>query len=99
MSEYLEMFSVVCLENISNDILQQLRMIIHSIQSFDQIDSCEEYLRTSSKNERIILLVNEQFAQDILSRIHDLRQLIAVYIHVDDLQDPSWKNDYKKVGD
>ena len=97
MSEYLEIFSLVWLEKIPNDsmdIQQQLRTIIHSMKVFDQIDSCEEYLRSSSKIDRIILLVNEQFAQEILARTHDLRQLIAIYIHS---EDPSWKIDYKKV--
>ena len=102
LNENLEIFSLIWLEKSPNDrtdsldLHQQLRTIIHSLKIFEEIDRCEEYLRSCGKFDRIILLVNEQFAREILQRTHQLRQLIAVYIHANN-DDQTLRKDFQKV--
>lgn len=100
-NENLELFTLIWLEKLPNErydsmeIQQQLRTMIHSLKIYQEIDPCEEYIRSLTKFDRVILLINEQFTREILVRIHELRQLIAVYIHA--TNDQTWRKDFDKV--
>lgn len=104
IGENLEIFSLIWLDLSTNDIhenidiQQQLRTIINYLKLFDDIDDCEQYIRSLSNDDRIVLLINEKFALDFISRIHELRQIIAIYIYSTDINDNSEEmNQYKKV--
>jgi hypothetical protein len=103
IGESLEIFCLICLDLSNNihenlDIQLQLRSIINYLKLFEDIDDCEQYIRSLSKDDRIILLVNEKLASEIISRIHELRQIISIYIYSNDTQeDNQWINQYKKV--
>jgi hypothetical protein len=104
IGENLEIFSLIWLDlstnNIheNNDIQQQLRSIINFLKLFEDIDDCEQYIRSLSKDDRIVILIHEKFAVEIISRIHELRQIISIYIYSPDIQEDSqWINQYKKV--
>jgi hypothetical protein len=104
IGESLEIFCLIWLDLSRNnihenlDIQLQLRSIINYLKLFEDIDDCEQYIRSLSKDDRIILLVNEKLASEIISRIHELRQIISIYIYSNDTQeDHQWINQYKKV--
>jgi hypothetical protein len=102
VGESLEIFSLIWLDLSKNnihenlDIQLQLRTIINYLKLFEDIDDCEQYIRSSSKDDRIIIFVNEKLALDITSRIHDLRQITSIYIYSADTEDDNqWINQYK----
>jgi len=101
-----EIFNLIWLDLSSNnihknlDIQQQLRLIINYLKLFEEIDDCEQYIHSLSKDERIVILIHEKFALEILPQIHELRQIIAIYIYSPDTQeDYPWIQQYKKVKD
>jgi hypothetical protein len=102
--ENLEIFSLIWLDLSTNniheniDIQQQLRSIINYLKIFEDLDDCEQYIRSLSKDDRIVILVNEKFALEITSRIHELRQITSIYIYsTETKEDYQWINQYKKV--
>jgi hypothetical protein len=103
--ENLEIFSLIWLDYLSTndtneniDIRQQLRSIINYLKIFEDINDCEEYIRSLSKDNRIVLLINEKFALEMTTRIHELRQVISIYIYsTDNDKDYEWSQQYKKV--
>jgi hypothetical protein len=104
LGENLEIFSLIWLDlsgnNIheNNDIQQQLRSIINYLKLFEDIDDCEQYIRSLSKDDRIVMVVNEKFALEITTRVHELRQITSIYIYSTDITDDyQWINQYKKV--
>jgi len=104
LGENLEIFSLIWLDlsrnNIqeNSDIQQQLRSIINYLKLFEDIDDCEQYIRSLSKDDRIVMVVNEKFALEITTRVHELRQITSIYIYSKDITDDyQWINQYKKV--
>ena len=102
--ENLETFSLLwldasvnnCQENI--DAQHQLRTSINFLRTFEDIDPCETYIRSKSKDDRIILITSGRLGQIIVPRIHSLRPISAIYVYCKDkkLNEP-WANQYKKV--
>ncbi|CAF1244539.1 unnamed protein product [Adineta steineri] len=104
IGENLEIFSVIWLDLSTNniheniDIQHQLRSIINYLKLFEDIDDCEQYIRSLSKDDRIVILTNENLALDITSRIHQLRRISSIYIYsIDNEKDYEWTNQYKKI--
>ncbi len=104
IGENLEIFSLIWLDlSINNiheniDIQQQLRSIINYLKLFEDIDDCEQYIRSLSKDDRIVILTNEKFALEIIERVHELRRITSIYIYSTDIkEDYQWINQYKKV--
>src|SRR5437868_4289140 len=104
IGENLEMFSLIWLDLSTNniheniDIQQQLRSIINYLKIFEDIDDCEQYIRSLSKDDRIVIIINENFALEIILRIHELRQITSIYIYSQDIkEDYQLINQYKKV--
>ena len=76
-----------------------VRSSIDHLKTFEDVDKCEEYIRSVSQHERIILIVNARLAQEIIPRIHQLRQVSSIYIYcIDKLPNEQWVQQYKKVG-
>jgi hypothetical protein len=95
----LETYSLVWLQSVTfiqPDVEQQLRSLINRIDKFNEIEECESYIRRS-KDERIMLIANEEFARNIVPRIHNLVQLSSIYIYGVDEKDDNWTNGYHKV--
>jgi len=104
IGENLEIFSLIWLDLSTNniheniDIQQQLRSIINYLKLFEDIDDCEQYIRSLSKDDRIVILTNEKFALEIIERVHELRRITSIYIYSTDIkEDYQWINQYKKV--
>ncbi|CAF1573617.1 unnamed protein product [Rotaria sp. Silwood1] len=101
IGENYEIFSLIWLDllkNDNNDIQQQIRTIINYLRIFHDIDECEQYIHTLSKDDRVVILINEKSAFKMITRIHEFRQIISIYIHsTEDNQNDELIHQYKKI--
>lgn len=89
------------LVNISVENLDGQRLIRSSIdllKTFEIVNTCEEYIRSISQNERVILIVSGRLGQEIVPRIHQLRQVSSIFVYcLDKSANEQWAKQYKKV--
>ncbi len=89
------------LVNISEENLDGQKLIRSSIdhlKTFDNINKCEEYIRSISSDERIILIVSGRLGREIIPCIHQLRQVSSIYVYcLDKSANEEWAKQYKKV--
>ncbi|CAF1221230.1 unnamed protein product [Adineta steineri] len=92
---HLESFSLIWLNNNENvDIQKELRNTINHIETFDDVEECKNYIEKTSENDRLVLVTNGEFGQQIIPSIHQLRQISSVYINSENEQ---WTNDFPKL--
>ncbi|CAF3324992.1 unnamed protein product [Rotaria socialis] len=60
--------------------VETLRQIIDYTKLFEDADACEEYMKTSSEITTF-LMISDGMNHEILSRIHNIKQVFRVYIH------------------
>ena len=81
----------------NKDIQKKLRHIIEKLCMFDNVETCEKYLRNITK-ESIIMIVSGAFGRQIIPKIHDLPQIIAFYVFCQNKKsNEEWANKYNKV--
>jgi hypothetical protein len=77
---------------------QQLRTSINHLTTFDDDNECEEYIRSVSREDRIVLIVSGQLGQKIVPRIHQFRQISSIYVYcMDKKKNKQWAQDFSKV--
>ncbi|CAF3833086.1 unnamed protein product [Rotaria sordida] len=59
---------------------KELRTIINNIQTFEIIDQCEEYIKCQMHQYQFILIVSGRLGQELVSRIHEFSQVLAIYV-------------------
>jgi hypothetical protein len=98
-SYYMETISLFFL-NVDVNVVhvqQELRLVIDHIQTFENSNDCEAYMRQSKKN-RMMLVVNGSVAEAFVPHVHDLRQLAAIYIYTFDKKKfEQWSLSYNKL--
>lgn len=82
----LEIFSVVWLAEKSEaqdmrDAEQKLRSIVNRLKKFDDVDQCQQYIEQRSNQDRLIVIVTDRLAQQIIPSIHNLRHVISIYVY------------------
>ncbi|UJR32118.1 hypothetical protein I4U23_019586 [Adineta vaga] len=104
LGENLEIFTLIWFESSPNsnhdnvEIQQQLRSLINYLKLFDDIDDCEQYIRSLSKDDRLVILTNDKFALQLTSRVHDLRRITSIYVYSTDNEATyEWIEQYKKI--
>lgn len=104
MNENLESFSLLWLDASVNkspeNIAAQtkLRAIINRLETFETVESCEEYIQKCSAGDRLVLIVSGMMGQTIVPRIDSLRQIISVYIYCfNEAKNREWSRQYSKV--
>jgi hypothetical protein len=89
------------LVNISEENLDGQKLIrssIDNLKTFENVNKCEEYIRSISSDERIILIVSGRLGREITPRIHELRQVSSIYVYcLDKSANEEWAKQYKKV--
>jgi hypothetical protein len=96
-----EIYSLIWLDSQVNNIpeyiilQEKFRSIINYLKIFKNIDQFEEYIRSISIYDRIILIINSEFSQEIIPHIHSLRQISSIYIY--GLTNEQWIKEYPKV--
>lgn len=89
------------LVNISEENLDGQKLIrssIDNLKTFENVNKCEEYIRSISSDERIILIVSGRLGREITPHIHELRQVSSIYVYcLDKSANEEWAKQYKKV--
>jgi hypothetical protein len=100
----LETYSILWLDSLVTDTReyvdaqQRLRTSINYIRTFKNIDDCEQYIQSVPAQDRIIFIVNNQLGQELVPRVHQLRQIFAIYIYSNDNKRSGlWAKEFKKV--
>jgi hypothetical protein len=100
---HLEIFSLIWLDaddNIEDNQTteQKLRTIINHFKRFRNAKECQQYIEKLSEQDRLVLIVSRQLAQEIISSIHLLRQVSSIYIYCrDEKNNEEWTKNFTKV--
>ncbi|CAF1331170.1 unnamed protein product [Rotaria sp. Silwood1] len=77
---------------------RKFRSIIHYFKTFSHVQDCEQYIRQKTKDDRIFLIVNGRFGQEIVPRIHQFRQIFSIYVYYQDKEkNEEWAKKFIKV--
>ncbi|CAF4570658.1 unnamed protein product [Rotaria socialis] len=100
----LETYSLVWLEPAVNKVKEfieaqsRLRKLINHLQTFEDVEQCESYIKSVSKENRIIFISNDRLGQEVVPRIHLLRQIFTIYIFKsDNKRSNDWTKNFEKV--
>lgn len=76
----LEPFTLICLDEHFSENDKQIRSILDYVCCFNDIDECETYIKDINKSNFIFFIVSSEHFNSIVSHIHDLSQVIAIYV-------------------
>ncbi|CAF4524151.1 unnamed protein product, partial [Rotaria socialis] len=99
----LEIFHLIWLDANANgketrDTEQKLRSIINNLKKFQDVKQCQKYIEERSKNDRLVMIVSGQFGREIVPFIHELRQVISIYVYCfDKVRNKQWSDKFSKV--
>ncbi|CAF1256756.1 unnamed protein product [Didymodactylos carnosus] len=69
------------LDETNNDDLRQLKRIVNSLKTYDNVKDCINYiLSIDGYNERVLLIISGSFGKRSMSDIHDIAQIDFIYI-------------------
>ena len=99
-----ETFSLVWLHISINNIQRhiddqdRLRASINHLKIFQDDQECEHYIQFTRTDDRVVLVVADQLGEKLVPRIHELQQLLSIYIYsIDDKTDQQWIKKFSKV--
>jgi hypothetical protein len=101
--ERFEMFRLIWLDHKTQseenrDTRQRLRGVINRVKKFHDVSKCQRYIEQMSSEDRLIMIVNGRLGQTIVPNIHQLRQVISIYVYCMDKQaHKEWTERYVKV--
>lgn len=99
--EHLELFSLVWLDdNFKEDrgTEQKLRAMINHLKKFHDVRSCQDYIVNTSKDDRIVLIVNSRLGRNLLPSVHNLLQVSSIYVYCMNKQEnEQWAHEFTKV--
>ncbi|CAM4839819.1 unnamed protein product [Rotaria magnacalcarata] len=79
------------------DALEQIPSLINHIKTFENIIGCEQFIRSLSDDDYIVFIADVPLGQQIIPRIHQLRQVLAIYIYSTEIQsNESWCRQFRK---
>ncbi|CAF3754858.1 unnamed protein product, partial [Rotaria sp. Silwood1] len=85
----------------SNDLklLNELRQIVNSVQTFDDPNLCENFLENNvNDNEIIFLILYDKFVEKMVPHIHQLTSIDSIYVYCKYInQYDLWSNKYFKL--
>lgn len=68
------------------------------LKKFQSVTDCEQAIQQLSKTDRVILIVSGSFGKELIPRVHELEQVLTIYIFcMDQARYLEWARDYKKV--
>ena len=99
-----ELISLIWLDNMAHltdqnrQIQHQLRSLVNSLQIFDNCQQCEDFIRHRI-DEKILLIVSGQLGQQIIERVHHLKQIVSIIVFCFDKdKHQRWAKQFTKVG-
>ncbi|UJR32021.1 hypothetical protein I4U23_019490 [Adineta vaga] len=79
-------------------IQQRLRSVINDLKIFKQTNECLQYIHSVLKGDQIVLIVSGRFGQEIVPLIHNLQQIISIYVYCMNKQkNDQWASHYPKI--
>ncbi|CAF1181927.1 unnamed protein product [Adineta steineri] len=99
----LEIFSLIWLDanvNVKDtrDTEVKLRSIINHIKKFQTIKQCQQYIEQTSQKDRLVIIVSGRLGQEIVPCIHQLRQVISIYVYcMDKTNNEQWAFQFTKI--
>ena len=100
----LETFFLVWVDSTVNDsednrqTQERLRAIINHLQTFADSADCEKYIRSVSRDDRIVIIVSGHSGRLLVPRIHTLPQVCSIYVYCMDRKiNEKWTKSYTKV--
>ncbi|CAF3118066.1 unnamed protein product [Rotaria socialis] len=79
------------------DALEQIPSSINHIKTFENIIGCEQFIRSLSDDDCIVFIADVPLGQQIIPRIHQLQQVLAIYIYSTEIQsNESWFRQFRK---
>jgi hypothetical protein len=77
---------------------ERFRLSINYLQIFDQLDQCENHIRSVCSQDRIVLVASGGLGQHLVPKIHNLTQVYSIYIYCANKEfHQQWSEQYKKV--
>ncbi|CAF1490171.1 unnamed protein product [Adineta steineri] len=99
----LEIFSLIWLDanvNVKDtrDTEVKLRSIINYIKKFQNVKQCQQYIEQTSQEDRLVIIVSGRLGQEIVPHIHQLRQVISIYVYcMDKNSNEQWVHKFSKI--
>ncbi|CAF4641485.1 unnamed protein product, partial [Rotaria sp. Silwood2] len=81
-------------------IQMKLRETVNFIRTFDDSVSCELWLkrRRANSGDKIILITSGRLGRELVPKVHDLSQLVSIYIFcTDKCSNENWSKTFQKV--
>ena len=102
-NENLELFCLIWLDTNNKveearETEQQFRCISHHLKKFQDVKQCQQYIEEKSEKGRLVLIVNGRLGKEIVPSIHQLRQVISIYVYdLDKESHEQWALKFAKV--
>lgn len=103
MNSHLERFGLIWLDaNVHAEEIQfaqqKLCDVINYLEKFQKVDECRQYIEERPKDDRLVLIVSVEFAQEIVPLIHNLCQVSSIYVYCKNKKgDEQWTHNFIKV--
>lgn len=82
----------------NRNVQQQLRSLFDQFKTFDDTSDCLQYIRNTSKQYHIILIVSGRLGREIVPRIHRFAHVVCIYVYcMDKEKNEKWAQKYSKV--
>lgn len=82
----------------NTDLLEELRNDVEKVETFTDVNRCEKSIKGLSKNVKILMILSGRMGREIVPRIHELPQIVSIYIFCQDVESyKKFAEQYKKV--
>ncbi|CAF4866765.1 unnamed protein product [Rotaria sp. Silwood1] len=86
-------------DNEFHNSIIELQRVVNTINTFTDIDQCTDFI-TDIKNEKVLMIISNEFDQNIVPLVHDLIQINSIYIFCKNkLKQKQWTQQWPKVKD
>ena len=102
-NQHLKIFSLIWLDANTDlegnrNAEQRLRAIINCLMKFQDVKKCQEYIEKQSEKARLIVVVSGRLGQEIIPSIHNIRQVVSIYVYcMDKKSHEQWARNFEKV--
>ncbi|CAM4842120.1 unnamed protein product [Rotaria magnacalcarata] len=96
-------YNLIWLDRLINspkylDKQKELRLSINYLQTFDEVGECIKHIQSVSSQHRLIVIVNDDFCQQLIPEVHGLPQVFSIHIYCENKQHDYQQNKlYSKV--
>ena len=83
-------------ENVK--LRKELELLNDEFKAFEKFEECRVFIRQNKTGCRIILIVSGRIGQQIIDEIHELSQLMTIFVYCGNkVENEKWAKNYKKV--